>query len=313
MKNWIVFSLLFLSLATFSLALPTDSEAARMGGGRSFGSQPTMRAPTSAPRPAQAPRQQPFNAPQTSRPMPQSGGMGAMGGLFGGLLAGTMLGSLLGGGAGAGAAGAGGGLGLIDILLFGLIIWFGLKFFRRMRSNQSAPQSQPGYGQSSYQDTGYSQHNDSMYRQGGGSAWDSLRNTVGGSSPDGFGTPNIPADFNVDEFLQGAKAAYVRMQSSWDQRDLNDISQFATESVMSVLREQMREDPNPSRTELININVQLVDVRDEGVYQRAQVFFDVLLREDPTQGHPEPAREIWHFMRQIPDGTWKLDGIQQVN
>ncbi|MBO4369031.1 MAG: Tim44 domain-containing protein, partial [Desulfovibrio sp.] len=233
--------------------------------------------------------------------------MGAMGGLFGGLLAGTMLGSLFGGGAG--AAGAGGGLGLLDIILFGAIIWFGLKFFRRMRQGQAEPREETSYGQN----TSYSPYSNqsNSYRQGG-SAWDNLRDSVQG---DGGYTakPNVPADFDVEEFLQGAKAAYVRMQSSWDQRDLNDIAQFATESVMDVLREQMEEDPNPSHTELINIKAQLIDVKDEGRTQRAQVFFDVLMREDPSQVRPEPAREIWHFLRTLPDGTWKLDGIQQAH
>ena len=39
-----IFSALFL-VFTLSLAMPLDSDAARMGGGRSFGSQPSMRAP----------------------------------------------------------------------------------------------------------------------------------------------------------------------------------------------------------------------------------------------------------------------------
>ncbi len=258
-----------------------------------------------APRPMQQPRQQPYTNPSTAAPA-RTGGMGAMGGLFGGLLAGTVLGSLLGGGHAAGAAG--GGIGFIDIILFGLLIWFGLKFFRRMRSGQQAPSPQPSYQQD------YSMQQDTHYQQQGSNAWDRLRDTVSpGSGVSGFGAPQVPADFNVEEFLQGAKSAYVRMQSSWDQRDLEDIAQFATPAVMEVLREQLAEDPNPSHTELINISVQLMGVHTEGRTQRAQVYFDVLMREDPNQQRPEPAREVWHFLRTLPDGTWKLDGIQQAN
>ena len=290
------------------LTFVDDSYAARMGGGRSFGSQPTMRSPAVAPRPAQ---QQPYRNPATqSAPRPATapmGGMGAMGGLFGGLLAGTLLGSLLGGG---GAAGAGGGIGFIDIILFGLVIWLGLKFFRRMHQG-NAPQAETRTPfQQPYADAGPNAYNDV---QASPSAWDRLRNAAqDGSSVGGFGAPQVPAGFDTDEFLQGAKAAYVRMQSSWDQRDLNDIALFATPAVMDVLREQMREDPNPSSTELVSISAQLMGVANEGQLQRAQVYFDVLMREDPKQLRPEPAREIWHFVRTLPDGTWKLDGIQQA-
>ena len=50
--------------------------------------------------------------------------------------------------------------------------------------------------------------------------------------------------------------------------------------------------------------------RDE---QRAQVFFDVLMRESPDQQAPSSVREVWHFVRPIAGGSWKLDGIQQVD
>ena len=50
-----------------------------------------------------------------------------------------------------------------------------------------------------------------------------------------------------------------------------------------------------------------------GDEQIAQVYFNVLLREDPSQEAPIDVREIWHFVRPASgDGTWKLDGIQQV-
>ena len=297
MKHFVLFSFLLLAFCSLTLTVVDTCEAARMGGGRSFGSSPTMRAPTAAPSPMTQ-RQQPMATPQTApRPTTGMGGMGAMGGLFGGLLAGTVLGSLLGGGHGAAAAG-GGGIGFIDILLLGVLVYFGFKLYRRFQAQQQNPQPsyEQGYGPepTAYQET---------------SSWNTMQPNAGTGS---FGGPTIPPDFNVEEFLQGAKAAYVRMQSSWDQRDLNDIAQFATPAVMEVLREQMKEDPNPSRTEIININTQLMGVTTEGGLQKAQVYFDVLMREDPNQVRPEPAREIWHFIRTLPDGTWKLDGIQQT-
>ena len=61
------------------------------------------------------------------------------------------------------------------------------------------------------------------------------------------------------------------------------------------------------------VNASLLSVDTVGDEQIAQVYFNVLLREDPSQETPIDVREIWHFVRPASgDGTWKLDGIQQV-
>lgn len=124
---------------------------------------------------------------------------------------------------------------------------------------------------------------------------------------------DIPQDFDADEFLRGAKMAYSRLQSSWDKRDLDDIAQFTTPAVLEAVREQLAAEPDPGTTEVLLVNAQLLGVENEGNEQRAQVFFDVLLRESPDQQAPSNVREIWHFVRPSGDGTWKLDGIQQVD
>jgi predicted lipid-binding transport protein (Tim44 family) len=124
----------------------------------------------------------------------------------------------------------------------------------------------------------------------------------------------VPADFDTDEFLRGAKAAYTRLQASWDRRDLNDIASFATEDVMRELREQAAEDPNPGRTEIMLVNASLLEVRDEGSLRRVAVYFDVLMREDQRAARPEQVREVWHFVCSTAAGdSWKLDGIQQLS
>ena len=61
------------------------------------------------------------------------------------------------------------------------------------------------------------------------------------------------------------------------------------------------------------VNASLLSVDTVGDEQIAQVYLNVLLREDPSQEAPIDGREIWHFVRPASgDGTWKLDGIQQV-
>ena len=122
----------------------------------------------------------------------------------------------------------------------------------------------------------------------------------------------LPADFDAEEFLRGAKMAYNRLQAAWDSRDLNDIAQFASPAVMDAVRQQLAEETEPSKTEILLVNAQLLSVVNEDKEQRAQVYFDVLMRERPDQPTPSNVREIWHFVRELDGGTWKLDGIQQV-
>lgn len=312
MKLSALLTSLFLLFSAVALTLPDAAEAARMGGGRSFGGKPFMSRP--APAPSQSMRQQtpdaqrqPMNQAQAAQ---RPGLFGGMGGLFGGLLAGTLLGSLL---AGNGFSGGG----FMDIILIGLLVFLGLKLFARFR-NRQAPAAAGGRAASMgdlRDDNAGDQQ--AMQRNGmGQTGWDVLRgNSAGNAAQAGEASgPRIPMPegFDAEEFLRGAKMAYTRLQNSWDKRDLDDIAQFATPAVLEGVREQLAAEPEPSTTEVLLVNAQLLGVENDGDQQRAEVFFDVLLRERPDQQAPSTAREVWHFVRPITGGSWKLDGIQQV-
>lgn len=316
MKFGAIFAMLFLLFA--ALAIPDCADAARMGGGKSFGSKPFMNNPTQAPAMRQQTGQRPgAAAAQASKP----GLFGGMGGIFGGLLAGTLLGSLLSGG------GFSGG-GFMDIILLAVLAFIAWKLFSRFRSSRQEPAAQTAgaTGAFSSQDpqAPFGQEQPMQRSDAGqqGGIWDKMRGLAGQAAPQAAepssGTSvdpavDVPQGFDTEEFLRGAKMAYTRMQQAWDKRDLNDIAQFATPTVMRELKAQAANDPNPSQTEIMMVNAQVVGAEEEGENMRAQVYFDVLMREDPSQQTPENAREIWHFLRIGKNGNWKLDGIQQVD
>ncbi len=299
-----IFSALFL-VFTLSLAMPLDSDAARMGGGRSFGSQPSMRAPAQSSAVQQRTQQAaPNRQAAAQQQQPNRGGLfgGFAGGMLGGLLAGTLLGSLLGGGAFS-------GFGMMDILLVLLIIGIVVVVMRRKRAAQQLAAQSAGEAPSY---TAQQQAYDAgMQRNSVQDAWSGLSGNAQQNAGSAYGA-NIPADFDVEDFLRGAKMAYTRMQASWDKRDLDDIAHFATDAVLEELREQAKADPNPGQTQIVLINAHVLSVEEFGAMDRVQVYFDVLLREDPSQTQPANAREIWHFVRPHQTGSWKLDGIQQV-
>lgn len=291
---------IFLAFACVSTT-PDMSDAARLGGGRSFGSQPAMRqsAPAPVQRPQTAQQQMQQNAPQQ-----RSGFLGGMGGILGGILAGTLIGSLL---SGSGFSGGG----LMDIILLAAIAFIAYKLFSRRRAPApTAATAAPG-GMAAPQAPYQPMEREDM-QQTAGNAWGGLSSQPMASASAVTG-PTLPEGFDADEFLRGAKMAYTRLQKAWDSRDLNDIAQFASPAVMEAVREQLQAEPTPTTTELLLVNAQLLEVtREPGGVERAQVYFDVLMREDPKQETPSSVREIWHFMRENAQSMWRLDGIQQV-
>ena len=309
MKTWKTFALCAACLAALSLTVPDYADAARLGRGRSFGSSSVMSRPATPPSGAfrsgssSVERQAPMASSRTNggAATMTRNNTGLLGGLFGGLLAGTMLGSLFGG------HGMAGGMmgGLLNLLIIGLLVYFFVRVFRRFRGGQSASQD------SVRQD--YRREEAPAQYSGQSGAWDALRSDPPAQQAAESSETALPADFDQEEFLRGAKAAYTRLQASWDHRDLEDISQFATEDVMRELRQQAEEDPNPGKTEILLVNASVIEVRDEGDLRRVAVYFDVLMREDQQAARPEQVREVWHFVCSRADGdSWKLDGIQQL-
>lgn len=230
--------------------------------------------------------------------------------MLGGLLAGSLLGSLLFGG------GFNGG-GFLDIILIGGLLFLAFKFFSRRRAaTQGAGQPNAGGFDSLRSTPGSdSTHQRTAAPQSGkgGFDWDALTTPSSGQQPLYQDEPKKPAGFDEEEFLRGAKAAYTRLNNAWDKRDLSDIAQFSTPAFQKEIQQQAAEDKTPGNTEIMLVNASLLSVDTVGDEQIAQVYFNVLLREDPSQETPIDVREIWHFVRPASgDGTWKLDGIQQV-
>lgn len=296
------FFIFFAVITSAVLALLTlgawDADAARFGGGKSFGGSPSMGRSVSPPPPAPG-----LNRPAPGRDAPgaaaapaRPGLLGGMGGMLGGLLAGSLIGSLLFGG------GLHGG-GFMDILLLGLVLYLAFKFFSRSRRPVPAEGPNP---QAAYR----REEPESSPLQRSGMNWEQFRDRPEGG-PGAVAADAVPPGFDTEEFLRGAKMAYTRLQASWDKRDLDDIAQFATPAVTNEIRAQAESDPLPSTTEVLLINAQLLSVTEERGLQKASVYFDVLLREDPDVQATSQAREVWHFERG-PNESWKLNGIQQV-
>ncbi|MGL4721693.1 MAG: Tim44 domain-containing protein [Desulfovibrionaceae bacterium] len=266
-----------------------DSEARRrIGGGRSFGSKPTM----------SRERAMPNNQNQMNRQGAQSdgatkqasgGGLGGMGGLLTGVLAGTLLGSLF--------SGSGFGGGFLGLILIGLFVFVGFRIFQSLsRSRQQEryrPAEETTLSRTSYQD----------------SAWAMLDSEA--DTKEAVQNVSFPKDFNEEEFIKGAKILFARLQESWAKNDLEDIRKFTSTEVFTEIIRQADEDPEIGDVAILHIDARVLEVKDTNDERRVLVFFSALLQES-KEAENSDVNEYWHFVRSDKsEGMWILDGIQQ--
>ena len=292
-------------LALLAFTLPDLADAKRMGGGRSFGNQKSFSQPAQRPaqeRGSQSGQQQQQGQQQgvqqqgsAARPM---GGM--MGGMLGGLLMGGLLGSLLFGG-------GFGGIGIFEILLVGGGLFL---LFRFLRSRQAATQAAGAGAPAGY--AGGMQRAETPAPAPGG--WGSLHRAPARPQDAAPAGPTLPPGFDADEFLEGAKLVYARLQESWDKRDLEDIRSFSVPEVYEEIALQAQDDPGPSNTEILMINARLLEAKEQNGELLATVYYDCLLRESADASNPSQVREVWHYSKPAGDkaAQWKLAGIQQL-
>ena len=308
-----------LSLVVFAVGA-SEAFAARMGGGRSFGSRPSYNMPYQrSPSPSNpgmsrpgAPTQSPAMSPAQQRNQAMRDSLAQRGGLsrfLGGLALGGLLGALF----------MGGGfehINFLDILIFGGVAFLLFKLFaaRRQGAERAAASSggyyAPGSGET---DSVYGRetHDANDYRGGAGFDTDILSRK--GAIPD-TGAVSVPADFDTTSFLSGAKSAYEMMQKAWDRGDLAELRSLTTDKVFAELQEQVRARGGVENiTDLLKVEAELLEVRDVGADREATVLFDVLMREE-RDARPSQVREVWHFTRSrnSRQPTWFLDGIQQL-
>lgn len=271
------------------------ADAARFGGGKSFGSRPSYQ--RSAPAPSRSystPQSDPGQMSRGAMPgSPLSSPTRSWGGMLGGLLLGGLLGSLLFGG-----AHAWGGPSLLDLLVIGggLFLLFRFLKARRLATSSASGFNTTGRGPWAESSQGFEKP---------------------GSSGAAFETPSrpaqtsVPEDFDAQAFLETAKGLYVQLQEAWDRRDLKAIRPLVSPEVFEEIERQAQEDPQPSHTHLLWIQPELLEVRDLDGHRVASVLFDVMMRET-DQEMAKQVRELWHFRRQGASPAWIVEGLQQV-
>lgn len=124
----------------------------------------------------------------------------------------------------------------------------------------------------------------------------------------------VAEGFDVQGFVRQAKLNFIRLQAANDTGNLDDLKAFTTPEVFAEIRMQLTErGAVEQRTDVVELNADVIDVAEESNRYIVSVRFNGLLREEEGSA-PAPFDEIWHLSKPINgDGGWLVAGIQQLN
>jgi len=202
------------------------------------------------------------------------------GGVLGGMLMGGLLASLF--------MGNGFANGIMTWLVLGAVVLFLVSFLRR--------RMQPGF------QTAQS----NVFRQNPVNQFTRPEQMGSGSSNNN----DYSAHFSPEHFLRQAKVTFFRLQTAYDQKNLQDLKSFTAPEVFAEIQMQLDERSDaPNKTEVIKLEAQLLDVSKQALSTIASVRFTGSIKEnnDPTTS----LDEIWHFRQFETNGEWVVGGIQQ--
>ena len=305
----IMFSLFFSLMSVAHVA-----EAKRFGGGKSFGYNKQV-APKSF---KQAPAKK---APSAQKPQAAGAASGASRwlGPLAGLAAGGLLAAMI---FGDGFE----GLQMFDILLFALIAFVLFKLFRRKAQGASQYQHQSNYAEaeSSHQESyrseqnAYRQSNESMASNSAASGsifGADLEDGVGqGVSQNAQYLDEIPAWFDEQGFVEGAKSHFNTLQKAWDNVDLSEMESYCAPELFNALQQELRGvKAGDNQTEVETLDAEIATMAIDGEYLVVSMRFTGFIKEEAHKG-AHAFNEIWHIRRLASDeGNWQVAGIQQAN
>ena len=277
MKRFIA---LLAALALGAAMLADAAQAARLGGGRSLGTQRQSAAPQRQTTPPS--QQQPAAAPQQGNRW-----LGPLAGLAAGLGLGWLF--------------AQGGFGsFIGVLLMALLAAVAVVALMRVLGRGRAPGSRlqySGFGDETVPAPPPSQ-------LPGDSVQPNYRSQF---------VSNIPANFDVDSFTREAKRNFLRLQDANDRGDLVRLRQVTTQEMFDALKADAGGRPGPQQTDVVRLDASLLEVVTEGDVHWASVRFSGSIRED-AKSTAEPFEEVWNLCKPVNGSSgWLLAGIQQTH
>ncbi|HSN32024.1 MAG TPA: Tim44-like domain-containing protein, partial [Ideonella sp.] len=127
------------------------------------------------------------------------------------------------------------------------------------------------------------------------------------------GAAAAPASIDAADFARAAKLLFIRLQAANDAGDLDDLRRFTTPEMFAAARLDLQERRDAAqRTDVVQLDAELVDTAREGERDIASVRFHGLIREE-AGGVAQPFDEVWHLVRPADASRdWAIAGIEQA-
>ena len=230
----------------------------------------------------------PTQAPATAAK--SSNKKGIMGGILGGLLMGGLIAAMLGGDFE--------GLQIMDMLMMALLAFIIFKVIKAVMAKNAINRTATAGGPA------INPNETAQYR-----------NSTAPSSSSGFGAPqnevpfNLPANFDLNGFLQGARDHYHTLQKAWNDNDLTTIEEYVSPSLFAELKAE-RADVDDVATEVMFIDAELARAETSPIQWEISVRFKGKYR-DLGDKQEEAIHEVWHLERDMrqANAPWLIVGI----
>ena len=336
MKTWMIGTLV---VAMLSTAMPTVSEAKRLGGGSSTGMQRNMPARTA---PDATPAKPASPAPQQAAPATAGAAAAAPAaaakrnwmGPLAGLAAGLGIAALL------SHFGMGGAM--ADFMMMALLAvaaFFLVRFLMRKfaggRTPAAAQGSLGGAGRTPPTQVAWPQANPAepapvqarsslaetpTAAQGANAPWSAgaaeaaqpAAATAAAAAAAPVAKAFVPAAFDTEGFTRTAKMIFIRLQAANDTADLDDLRRFTTPELFAAIRLEIQERGSAAQTtDVLKVDAEVLDVAQEDERQVVSVRFKGQVVEE--KGAPAvDINEIWHLVKPLDDSRpWAIAGIEQ--
>jgi predicted lipid-binding transport protein (Tim44 family) len=326
-KLWLIAAL---AVAVVATAVPSVSEAKRLGSGKSTGMQrdmPARTAPDAAPgKPAQAPAA----APQQAGPAaaaapaaaPKRNWMGPLAGLAAGLGLAALFSSL-----GMGEAFSN----FMMVLLLGIVAFFVIRFVMRRFAGNRTPAlagAAAGAGAAAATPPAWAGNTEKRALDTAPAFTPAL--TPASTAPEAAplvepvaaATPAVakvfvPATFDSEAFTRTAKMIFIRLQAANDSADLEDLRRFTTPELFASIRLDIQDRGTASQhTDVQKVDAEVLDVSNEATQQVVSVRFTGQMVEEKGAAAIH-FNEVWHLVKPHGDATanasWAIAGIEQMS
>lgn len=309
------FATFMLAIAALTMiSLPTDAEARRFGGARSFGKQSTniFKQRQAVKPPAANTQRASSSAGSRTNAAANTGarsGMSRFMGPIAGIAAGLGIAALL------SAFGLSGAFleFMSSLLLIGLVIFAIMFIVRKLRG--AAPRMATQNASSG---------TNNLYRQSASNhATPATVTSINNPSPQAataFGADStatvdeswfIPENFDTPGFLNNAKQQFINIQALWDKGDVDSLGDYLTDDLLAEVSADLASRTGENITEIVLLNAELMGIEKVAGGHLASVRYSGMLREEQNT-EAQHFEEVWNLYK-ADNAGWLIAGIQQIN